>query len=266
MNDFAFIVTAYKQIDLVKQNIERIRFKYQSSLKDSPIIVVSTSETPVGFEELDKQYKNINFIPYPNAPGSIDHKGMPSPDNSKAGGYVSWRHEFLPRRILFSIQLAMQVSDFIGVKKIIHLHSDTYIHENYEYKLLNHIKLLDDYMVLADLALDEEASSPLPPLMHWQPEGLMLNLEKCKKCGYGFRFNTLYKGKSWFQTHNWGSLEAILAQAAVKALTGKDILSKNDVIPQEYYDNVYFKDKRTHHGMFPTGLVNIPGGQPDAIR
>jgi len=69
MKDMAFVITAYKQKNLVEENILRIQNEYKT-LNEAKIIIVTTSEVDVGFKALEQKYKNVIVIEYPDAPGS----------------------------------------------------------------------------------------------------------------------------------------------------------------------------------------------------
>jgi hypothetical protein len=258
------IITAYKQKDLVEQNIIRIRKRYRL-LDTLPIIVVSTSEENIGFEELQNSYDDIHFLEFPNAPGSSNcnwWKSRPNPS-----GYLNWRHQFLPPRILLSMQKGIQYAYDIGLKKILHLHSDTYFKEENEVNLIKFFNMLDQCMMICDTSSEDEGAAQevkiLPKMLHIHPEGLFLNLEKCKSIGYGFEFFKIFDPNSGFISHNYGSLEALIGQFCIWCLSHKNILKYEDEIPKEYFENVYFVCNRSYYEATQYGLVNIRGQQPD---
>jgi hypothetical protein len=263
--NFAFIITAYLQLALVEQNIQRIRNEYKF-LNNSPIVVVSTAEQDPGFAQLYEKYEEVYVIRYPDAPGSTGStfKSRPNP----AGNYISWRHEFLPARILLSLQKGVEFCrDVIGVDKVLHIHSDTHWKASKEQNLVEDISILDKAMIIADTSEAEESSSQLskilPPMMHLHPEGLMLNLSKCSDNGYAFTFDKIFDQKSGFESHNFGSLEALLAQYAIYCLSGKNITKYDDVLPDEYFQNIYFRCCRPYHCETEYGLINLSGTQED---
>ncbi len=267
MKDFAYLITAYRQKDLTEENIKRIRNEYKTSLKDSPIVIVTTSEDDKeNFGELQEKYPDVYVLHFPNAPGSEGADWFHSKENP-AGQYISWRHEFLPPRILISLQKAMCFANDMECIKAIHLHSDSYIPASYEEQLIKDIYLLDTVMIIADVSEDDEASAAankvIPPMMHLHIEGLMLNLTKCLECGYGFTFSNIFDKNSGFQSHNYGSIEALLAQYAIYCLSGVGINKFDQELPKEYFQNVYFRMCRQYHGCWDQ-IVNLHGKQPDA--
>ena len=70
MEDFCFIITAYKQLRLTEQNVLNIRNNY-NHLNSCPIIIVSTSEEDIGFDSISEKHDNIYVIKFFDAPGSL---------------------------------------------------------------------------------------------------------------------------------------------------------------------------------------------------
>lgn len=266
-NKFCYIITAFEQINLVEENIKRIRTQYKI-LNNNDIVIVSTSDRDVGFERLENEYSNVHFIDFPNAPGNKNSSIRNR--NNPCGNYISWRHEFLPMRILLSFQKGIQYSWDIGFNKILHLHSDTYFKPEAENKLISYINQLDYCLMVADTSIEEELNAKilktLPPTLHLHPEGLLLNLDGCYKCGYGFTFGNIFRKDSNFISHNYSCIAALLSQYLIYCLTGKNITKYDDQLPNEYHKNVYLRENRPYHSGsngFLSGLVNLSGEQSD---
>ncbi len=248
-NDFGFIITAYKQLDLVEENINRIRNRYKY-LNNSVIIVVSTSEEKMGFKELEKKYENVFVIEYLNAPLQ---KGFILPKQGK------W---FLPARILFSIRLGLLKAKKLKLGKVLHIHSDVCWDENKENNLLKIIDELNNYYVIADGCIDERRINIVKKeypddLVHLHPEGLFFNIDKCDKIGYGFDFDLIFSNDINFEMHNSDSIEAILIQFFIFCLTGKNIIKREQIVPKMIFDHIKINVMRTYHGDFEHGLINL---------
>jgi hypothetical protein len=267
MNDFGFLITAYQQTDLVEQNIQMIRHGY-ATLNDCHLVIVSTSEIDCGMKALEYRYPNVEVVEFKDAPGSSTCTWFERRPNPEVP-YWSWRHEFLPARILYSMQIGIKRLYSKGIKKMLHLHSDSFWSCEYEQNLVNDINLLDRYIAIADLSLHEEDHAQchrlVPEGLHWLPEGIMLHLEKCKAIDFGFGFNHIFDGQTDFYPTNFGMLERLTGSYFHYCLTGKNITTYEDHIDQTYFDSVYFRCKRTYHGDFGPiyGLVNLPGIQLD---
>lgn len=264
MNDFGFVITAYDQVDFVKDNINRIRSEYPKVISNSPIIIITTHEDDL-FSNALIQFKNVYLIHYKDAPGNKDNKTYIS--KLSQGERKNWRGEFLPIRILTSLQLGIEKANSLNLKRILHLHSDTYWKPEKIDKLLLDIKLSSDYLIIGDLSIEPELSSiknnVIPPFFHFQPEGLMINIEKAIKTGF-YKFDEIWKKDSLFQTHNYMAIEAIIGQYAHFSLTNKCIVKKTDIVTKEYYKQVKVRTIRNYHGIFNSGLVNLPPSEQNS--
>lgn len=231
------LITAYKQKDLTQKCIER----FNSFNQKFKFVVVSTSEVDVGFKELESKFNNVHVIEFMDAP--FWKQGQ---DNFP-----------LVSRILLSIKKGLELFEKLGIKKVLHLHSDTYWKIEKQYNLYKLFDELSEYMIIADSDSSSESSSPIPKGIHLHPEGIFFNLLECKKYGYGFTFEKACSESPPFRSHNSRSIEAILGQYAIFCLSGKNILSKNDIVPDIYYKKVKINIERDYHGEFISGLVNV---------
>ena len=256
--DFAFLITSYDQTDLVEANIKRIQNEYKT-LNNCKIIVVSTHPQDV-MRYLEK-YKGVIVICFGDAPGnpSVDWKSL-----SRNGGYISWRHEFLPARIMNSIEKGLKRANHIKAKYLLHLHGDSYYPADKEDKILADIAKIKNATALIDLNANEElpnlAGRYIGKGLHFLPENMLFNVKKCFDIGYGFRFSTIWEDGSKFATHDSGSIEAMLGQFAYFCLTGKNSLKGGDVLDDIFYREFIVREIRDHHSKngFASGLVNLP--------
>ena len=239
LSNIGFLITAYKQKDLVIENIKRIQ---SYKLFDKPkIIVVSTSEVDLGFKEIE-QYENVHFIDFKDAPKM----------SSRA------TKEFV-QRILFSIRLGLIKAKELNIEKILHLHSDTYWDPEKENNLYNIFLHLSNYMLICDICIGEDASVANGKKIHIHPEGLFFNIKECYKYGYGFNFDKIWCSE--FNCENMASPEGLLGFYAIYCLSNKVIMDFNTEIPQIYYDKIKFLMLRDYHGIFDHGLCNIKTDQ-----
>ncbi len=260
MSKLAFVITAYNDVCSTENNIKRIRQEYKK-FNNSDIIVVTTAEINVGFKELEDCYENVHVIEFFDAPGNAACDWWVSPPCYPAElerGYISWRHEFLPPRIILSVEKGLRLAHQLGNRYALHLHSDTYWLPTHEFELARQLTFMEHYglMLITDISKDEEDSVRgqclLPEGLHIHPEGTIIALPS------GFcDFHRVYDEKSGFKSHCYGSSEALWGQFAIWCVTGKNILSWKDHIPQDYYKRVLLRTSRTYHGVFPFGLVNV---------
>lgn len=282
-DDFAFLITAYKQVDLVEQNILRIRNEYKT-LNNCFVIIVSTSEVDVGFAKLADKHRNLVIIEYPNAPSPSNKFVTKSnttltsekkfsgskapifdnPDIFVPGG--RWRYEYIAARILMSMKAGFLIADSGGINTILHLHSDSWWKSDYEDNLINDIEKVRN----ENLLFYGDVSEPLDngrwkPGFLFCPEGIVFNIDECRRFGYGFDFNEIYydnenengilNNKDQFFCSDFSSTEPLLSEFALWKLTGKNYY-EFDVIPKVYYDKVKVRLRRQHHGEFSSGLCN----------
>jgi len=237
--NIGFLITAYKQKDLVIENIKRIK---SYKLFDNPqIIVVSTSEIDVGFKEIE-EYENVHFIDFKHAP-QMTSRGS---------------KEFV-QRILFSMRLGLIKAKELNIEKLLHLHSDTYWDPEKEMNLYNEFLDLNKYMLICDICKIEDDLVANHKKIHIHPEGLFFNIKECDKYGYGFNFDRIWCSE--FNSNNMASPEGLLGFYAIYCLSNKVIMDFDTEIPQIYYDKIKFSMVRDYHGIFNHGLCNIKTDQ-----
>ena len=118
----AIIITAYQQVELVERNLKRIRYEYPEEICNSPVIIVTTSEISL-FDHLVNIYSNTYVINFKNAPGNASQIEHFQSRKNPAGDYLNWRQEFLPPRILISIQNGLEKAIELQCEFAFHLHS-----------------------------------------------------------------------------------------------------------------------------------------------
>ena len=260
MNDnFCFIITAYDQVNLVEANIARIREQYPTSIKNAPIILVSTSEDDL-FSHLSNQ-EYLHFLHYKDAPGNSLNVHFKTKTNP-AGKYIDWRQEYLPPRILSSISKALDCAFDLGCSSALHLHSDTFWLPNKIDNLLNELEEIKEKLFIGDLSFPNEYSSfknkVLPHFIHFQPEALHFNVKKAKETGFS-NFHEIWKENTDFKMHNYGSIEALIGQYANFCLTKEIIVNYKDRLSKKYFKAIGFRTIRGYHGQFRYGLTNLDG-------
>jgi hypothetical protein len=158
------------------------------------------------------------------------------------------------------MQLGTILAHSIGVTKLLHLHSDSFWETTKEQSLIDIFQDLDHYTVIGDLSICAESVKTRPPGLCINPEGLFLNLERCYKCGFVFRFHELFTNKD-FKTNSYGGTEPLLGEGLHWFLTGKLILDKNSVVEEVFRQELKIMMSRDYHGVFSHGLVNLKGEQ-----
>lgn len=255
----AFLITSYKQVELVVRNIRRIRTEYPADLARAPIIVVSTSEEPV-FEERLRDQSNVHFVPFRDAPGAKGARLQLPPE--RMSRHDGWRAQYLPARILLSIQRGLKVAAGLDCRTCLHLHSDTYWLPAKADRLLFEMELLEHKLFIGDVSYPNEKSfaqtfgAPRPRI-HFQPEGLHFNLRWCQRVGFGFNFEKIWEADSAFRSHDFGAIEALIGQFAVFCLTGANCLPNDTEARNTADDAIHVRTTRVYHGVFRSGLVNL---------
>ena len=263
INDFCFIITSFDQVKLIEENIVRIRANYPAEIKNAPIIIVSTAEKNL-FKHIVEQ-KNLFFIHFKDAPSNSSNTTFKS-KAQPTGNYEGWRNEFLPPRILMSIEKALDLAYKIKCNSALHLHSDTYWRVNKTQNLLNEIRYkIKNKLFIGDLSFPNEYSSfikkVLPPFLHFQPEGLLFNVKKSKEIGFS-DFSRIWDNKTEFKSHNYGSIEALIGQFAYFSLTGNNVINKKTKLINDYFSQIGFRTIRPYHGHFNYGLTNLDEVMP----
>lgn len=255
MKEFVFHISAFRQVDLTEKNILNIRNNF-TELKDCPIIVTSTAPEDPGFGNLAHKYKDVYFLHFDSAPGN------PHVIWKSRQTHPEWRIEYLPPRILLPIQHVMRFVYSCGSKFMLHLHSDSFWNPRAEDMLLHETEHLKCFKIMfrGDLSALTDDVGAIPRGTHFQPEGLLFNLEECYRWGYGFDFHEIWDEGSGFASHNYCALEALFGQFAAWKLTGACVTKPDDVLPHIYREKVSVRCKRIFHGEF-SHLTNLPGTQ-----
>lgn len=255
------LITAYQQVKLTRENIVNFRNNFKGFASQCPIVVVTTSESDVGFKKLEDEFENVYVIEFKNSPGSSNCKWYTFKDpNNKP---ISWVHEFLPPRILMSIEKGLKMGLELGCNKVLHLHSDTSWQVSHEKNLNDSFDMLDEYMLMGDRSIKDCNSGPLPYGLHFHPEGLFFNLKKCKEYNnYGLSYSKIFSLDSSFRSHNYYAPSALIGQYALWCITNQNIIDTSIDIPDEYWGNVKIIFERDYHGTFNHGITNRSGKQP----
>lgn len=259
--NFAFLITMFEQSELVRQNIANLR-KF-SHLGNSLILVVSTSPKEGFLKQFDDLYKNDNNLAFlqMNWMYGNDDPRMYSMNREER---IAWRQEFLPKRILTTMDKCLDLLHCIKFDVVMHIHSDSFLKPSAESVFLSEIDWLmrNDGLFAADLSDEGEDFSyktkSLQPCLHWQPEAMCINLNERERLGY--KFSKVYDETSGFIPHNYMSIEAIFGELACYCLNGKNILTYEDIPPDEYCKKVLVRGQRSYHGEY-FHLTNFPGMQ-----
>lgn len=255
---FCFIITAYQQVELVERNVIRIRMEYPEVIRNAQIIVVSTSEEDIFSNTLSK-YNGVHFIHFDDSPGN-DKTAFTSRKNGD-NIYLNWRQEFLPPRIMISMQRGLEKALSLGMNSALHLHSDTYWDPQKINVLLKEIDGINKILFKGDLSYPNESSSQskkiIPKGIHFQPEGLLINVNLSNECGFMY-FENIWKDKN-FRSHNFGSIEALIGQWAIYCISNreKNVHNFRDKIPDLYRKLIKVRTIRAYHGKFKSGLINL---------
>jgi len=239
-----FLITAYKHLELVEQNINNIQ-QYQY-LADSPIVIVTTSEEDIGFSSLEKKYKNVYVINFNNAP-KYEEIGF---KNTLPLYGVS-----LAKRIFLSIEKGLKKHNDLKTDICVHLHSDSFWKKEFESNLILYCNDVYNNNILfsGDLCI-EDNSSPITNSTHFHPEGLIINISEAIKWNF-INLNRIWNDNT-FDSHNFGSVEALIGQFAAYCVT-RQLITSNIVINDEYYKKVKARYTRPYHGEFCDGFVNL---------
>lgn len=258
---FGFLITAYQQLELTRDNVDRIRNQYKV-LKDVPIIIVSNSQEECGFNSIVEQYENIYYLHQTDAPYNNP-------------GYITYRDHYynIIPRVFMAMQRGSEIAESIGLDIIVHIHSDTYYKPEYEQILLNTFNECKDFMVICDLSqcMIDIIDRDTPHCLAWHPESMFINIKRCRELGYIFCFEDFLSGKYDFDLLNYTTIETIFGEIALNIVTGrtvKDIRSSQDRDEVLRDFQKFFKIGLTRypHGDFPNGLVNLHGQQPNLYK
>lgn len=274
-----FLYTVYEQVQETEQSILYLKKSIYKDINSAPIIIVSTSKNTHLFSDICDKY-NCNLIYFNDAPGDNTRwksksnpygpinppsKAPSFPLNSEPPGGL-WRYNWLAMRILLSIELGVQMARTIGIKGLLHFHSDSYWSEKQENILSDYNKLIENsYMLMVDVAQQQE-NGVLPKGMRFCPEGIFFNIDECYKYEYAFSFNKIWTNLNSngnfidineFCCQDWCASEALLGQFAYYCLTKKNIFNSDDKLDQVWYNKIYIRQYRNHHGNFYNGFSNL---------
>lgn len=254
--DRAIIITGYKQVDLCEHAIiETRKLKYHY-----PIIVVSTSEVPCGFEEMCARHKDVTFVAFLNAPY-----------NENAGDFAiedfrKFKFQLIPR-ILLSLQIGIGVAHTLGRTKVAHWHTDCYWDSEKEEQLDNIFGALDTNLIVGDTALFinnvESKRCYHGHKLSLHPEGLFINTTK------NIWFTQFHKALQEDFYLNPTSMENVLAEWAFKCINLQSFAEciANGTLDgaMKFYDTqvMVMMERGPHNAIgFPHGLVHKSGEQP----
>lgn len=254
---FGVVITTYDSVSDCEALVTEIRESW-GPLKNCTIVIVSTHPSSSTLFR-GALIEGVTLVPFGDAPGNegVCWSRVPNP----AGPYVNWRQEFLPVRILLSMKKGLEAAEKLSVKAALHLHADTRWRPNKIGNLVRDLATLDRYVFVGDLSLGPEQSSRankvLPLGLHFQPEGLLLNVERCRRVNFGFGFSDVFEPNSGFRTHNYGAIEALFGQFLHWCVTGRNIVSFTEPVHQDYWRSFRARTIRPYHGSFASGLVNV---------
>lgn len=248
IDNFGFIISAYRQVDLTRQNVESIRqFK---QLGHCPIVVISTCHEDIGFADIP----GIEFIHFKDAPGNPNSPYKTVPWD----GYIegNWHHEYLPQRILRSIALGAAYLNDRGIQYGLHCHSDTFWKD--ENLLVNEISRMHDESLLAigDLSISIENIKRNPPGCAFNPEGMLFDLDFAETIDSAVD----HHDADGFKSNGYGTTEWLIGQYLHYYISGKNLLNYTDEICDGYKKKVKVRCTREYHGDFGH-LINLWGKQ-----
>lgn len=243
MNGFGVLITAYENHKQVLDNIRHIRsFK---ELKDIQICVVSTTENP----QIKEAFYNLVYaenvqpltvIVWDTAPGN--KSGIYLDKIEKLDYFQSWRHKYLPARILLSIEKGLISLNNSGCNVGLHLHSDTFLNSiQWIKERLDGLKNLVAYW---DLCLEDNGIYA-PEGVHIHPEGILINITNAISSNFIY-FSEIYESE--FTHYNYGSIESLIGCWANYCIDGNPIMGPENKLGSNF--NKLFKPilKRDYHG------------------
>lgn len=256
MNKLAVVITAYKQWENCIRQIKSIP-------NGIPIIIVSTAEDCSIFYDNMGDYftdSNVFFIPLEDSPGNPKCNWWISPPRREL--YPSFRAEFLPPRILYSMEFGFKKAIEIGCEFALHIHSDIFK----DYTLIDQeIERTKDKVALIDCNSHEELEPKRGSYIgcgtHWMPENQLINLKKAQEIGY-INLSKIYDKNTNFRYHDPSCIEGLFGLWAYYCLTGKNAITPKEILDPIFYDQFQVRCIRNHHGDFPeVGLKCLFGEQ-----
>lgn len=242
--NIGFLITAYKLLHVVEDNIQVIQ--QYSKLYNSHIVVVTTAEEDVGFSVLETKYKNVHVIRFTDAPKYEAKSFRQTPPLHGVS---------LAQRIFLSIEKGLKKHEKLNTDICIHVHSESYWVKEAEDILLQYCKEVhDEHLLFSGDLCEEDSHTPIATYTHFHPEGLIINIKKAKDLGF-IELNRIWTDLN-FNSHNFGSIEALIGQFALYCVTGQLILNK-EPLNDLYFKSVKARQTRPYHGVFKDGFVNV---------
>lgn len=278
-----FLYTVYQQVAETDYSISLLKSSTYPEIRDAEIIIVSTSQEDV-WSDLAEKYGAV-LIHFRGAPSdgtrwkskSNPHGPVRTPSVAPSwpegtdppGGL--WRYNWLTMRILLSMELGIQTARTLGIKGLLHFHSDSYWGVE-QGNIINDYNVLigQSKMLMVDVAQQQE-NGVLPKGMRFCPESLFFNVDECYKYQYGFNFSDIWTNPNSngdfvniyeFCCQDWCASEALLGQYAYYCLTGYNVFTGQDELDSVWYDKIAIRQCRDHHGHFANGFSNIETRQP----
>lgn len=258
MEEIGIVMTCYENTKQVLDNIRHIRnFK---ELKDSPICVVSTTDK----DNIEKEFVNLSYAElvqpliiniWKTAPGNKDGIKISKIENLNT---ISWRHKFLPSRILLSMERGINLLRNYKVKYVLHIHSDTFI-KNSQWIIEETRWLSRGVLGFGDLCLEDNGDYA-PYGVHFHPESLTFNIDECSKLGILEFSNIFYDFTHQFKHYNFFSIESLMGCWINYCISKNCIMGPQDNCSSEFYDKFWVRCKRPYHGDFEH-ILNLEGVQ-----
>lgn len=254
----AFLITAYKQLEQTRQNIQNIRCNFKH-LKNDTIIVITTAEEDIGFSCLQNEFDDVIVYKYRDAPGSPQCNWFTPkllPQGNEGGG--PWRFKYLTACIMTSIEKGLKLAEIIDVDSVIHSHSDTKLKASYESTFIEEINDLinNNRLWIGDCAEQFEDANRLPPKFNFCPEGIIFNVKESCRTNF-INMHDMYNDEN-FHSIDWVGIEATMPSWAHYKLTGKNV--DRDNYDPIFYKKVLCRKIRHFHGDWEH-LSNPPGYQ-----
>lgn len=251
--ELGFLITAYNNWQQTLDNIRHIRSI--PKFENSTICVVSTAYEENIVNAFNCFTYRLKIQPtivkvIEDAPGNP--KSTWGPPNQQ---YISWRHKWLPPRILKSLDVGFELLRNVGVDTCLHLHSDSFIQRDYVPQLIEEAnQVYESYGAIWDLCM-EDCLGPFNS--HPHPESILADIHFFNHMGI-LPFSNCYTDSN-FVHWNWASTESLVANWIHYKITGKYL--KQDSISDPKYNTMFrVRCKRDYHGTFDH-LINLPGTQ-----
>lgn len=251
--NFGILITAYNNWQQTLDNIRHIRSIPQ--LEKIPICVVSTAYEDNIVNAFNCFQYRLNIQPIItkvllDAPGNPISVWEPPKQD-----YISWRHKWLPPRILKSLDIGFFLLNNIGLETILHIHADSFIQKDYVPQLIEEAnQVFESFGGIWDLCMEDNLG---PKNSHPHPEGILFDIDFLKNSNI-LPFSNCYTDSDFIHW-NWGSPESLIANWIHYKLTGR-VLKQDSETSEVYNDTFRVRCKRDYHGTFDH-LINLPGVQ-----